>query len=74
MAAAVPIPIARKSRDKFTVAEVCDDLQIAQSTFYEWRTKGTGPRCLKSAAVSSPASTAATWHQSPIGAPMFVKR
>ena len=22
-------------------------LQIAQSTFYEWRTKGTGPRCIK---------------------------
>jgi len=27
--------------------EVCEDLQIAQSTFYEWRTKGTGPRCIK---------------------------
>jgi predicted DNA-binding transcriptional regulator AlpA len=35
------------SRDKLTVAEVCDELQIAQSTFYEWRTKGTGPRCIK---------------------------
>ena len=34
-------------RDKLTVNEVCDDLQIAQSTFYEWRTKGTGPRCIK---------------------------
>lgn len=34
-------------RDKLTVAEVCEDLQIAQSTFYEWRTKGTGPRCKK---------------------------
>jgi predicted DNA-binding transcriptional regulator AlpA len=22
-------------------------LQVAQSTFYEWRTKGTGPRCFK---------------------------
>src|SRR5215472_676714 len=43
MATAAPIPVARKSRDKFTVADVCDDLQIAQSTFYEWRTKGTGP-------------------------------
>ena len=37
----------RGSRDKLTVGEVCDDLQIAQSTFYEWRTKGTGPRCIK---------------------------
>ena len=34
-------------RDKLTVGEVCADLQIAQSTFYEWRTKGTGPRCIK---------------------------
>ena len=34
-------------RDLLTVAEVCGELQIAQSTFYEWRTKGTGPRCIK---------------------------
>lgn len=34
-------------RDKLTVAEVCDELQVALSTFYEWRTKGTGPRCIK---------------------------
>ncbi len=47
MAAAALIPLTRKSRDKLTVAEVCEDLQIAQSTFYEWRTKGTGPRCIK---------------------------
>jgi predicted DNA-binding transcriptional regulator AlpA len=47
MATAAPTPLTRKSRDKLTVAEVCDDLQIAQSTFYEWRTKGTGPRCIK---------------------------
>jgi predicted DNA-binding transcriptional regulator AlpA len=37
-----PVP-----RDKLTVAEVCAELQIAQSTFYEWRTKGTAPRCIK---------------------------
>lgn len=47
MATAALIPLTRKSRDKLTVAEVCEDLQIAQSTFYEWRTKGTGPRCIK---------------------------
>jgi predicted DNA-binding transcriptional regulator AlpA len=47
MASAAPTPLTHKSRDKLTVAEVCDDLQIAQSTFYEWRTKGTGPRCIK---------------------------
>src|SRR6266568_9519527 len=47
MATAALIPLARKSRDKLTVAEVCEDLQVAQNTFYEWRTKGTGPRCIK---------------------------
>ncbi len=31
----------------FVRGEVCEDVQIAQSTFYEWRTKGTGPRCIK---------------------------
>jgi predicted DNA-binding transcriptional regulator AlpA len=36
-----------RSRDLLTVAEVCGELQIAQSTFDEWRTKGTGPRCIK---------------------------
>lgn len=34
-------------RDLLSVGEVCDELQIAQSTFYEWRAKGTGPRCIK---------------------------
>lgn len=36
-----------RPRDKLTVGEVCAELQIAQSTFYEWRTKGTAPRCIK---------------------------
>ncbi len=36
-----------RPRDLLTVAEVCNELQIAQSTFYEWRTKCTGPRCIK---------------------------
>jgi predicted DNA-binding transcriptional regulator AlpA len=35
------------SRDKLTVSEVCTELQIAASTFYEWRTKRCGPRCIK---------------------------
>jgi predicted DNA-binding transcriptional regulator AlpA len=33
--------------DKLTVSEVCAELRIAQSTFYDWRTKGSGPRCIK---------------------------
>jgi predicted DNA-binding transcriptional regulator AlpA len=35
------------SRTRLTVAQVCDDLGISRSTFYEWRAKGTGPRCIK---------------------------
>jgi predicted DNA-binding transcriptional regulator AlpA len=35
------------SREKLTVPQVLDELQIAESTFYEWRRKGTGPRCVK---------------------------
>jgi predicted DNA-binding transcriptional regulator AlpA len=30
-----------------TVGEVCAELQVAASTFYEWRMKRTGPRCIK---------------------------
>ena len=44
---AVAPPGKAAQRDKLTVAEVCAELQIAQSTFYEWRVKGTSPRCIK---------------------------
>jgi excisionase family DNA binding protein len=30
-----------------TVTEVCQELGIARSTFYDWKTKGSGPRCYK---------------------------
>jgi predicted DNA-binding transcriptional regulator AlpA len=40
-------PIAVHPRGKLTVSQVCEELQIAQSTFYDWRAKGTGPRCIK---------------------------
>lgn len=32
---------------KLTVAEVCAELGVAKSTFYDWRTKGTAPRCMR---------------------------
>jgi excisionase family DNA binding protein len=38
---------AISSRERLTVAEVCADLGVSRSTFYEWRVKGTGPRCIK---------------------------
>lgn len=34
-------------RRRLTIADVCDDLGISRSTFYEWRAKGRGPRCIK---------------------------
>jgi len=33
-------------RGELTVAEVCADLGISRRTFYEWRAKGTAPRCI----------------------------
>jgi predicted site-specific integrase-resolvase len=30
-----------------TAGEVCAELQIAQSTIYEWRIKGTGLGCIE---------------------------
>lgn len=41
---AVPI---RTIDDKLTLAELCDELQVARSTFYDWRAKGHAPRCIK---------------------------
>ncbi|WP_433250387.1 helix-turn-helix transcriptional regulator [Streptosporangium sp. CA-135522] len=30
-----------------TVDQICKDLKIARSTFYDWRSKGRAPQCLK---------------------------
>jgi len=32
---------------RLTLAEVCADLGISRSTFYDWRVKGRAPRCLR---------------------------
>lgn len=36
-----------RNRSSLTVTELCTELDIARSTFYEWRTKGTAPRCIR---------------------------
>lgn len=36
-----------RDRDKLTIREVCADLGISRSTFYDWRAKGRAPRCIK---------------------------
>ncbi|MFI7691629.1 helix-turn-helix transcriptional regulator [Nonomuraea sp. NPDC049655] len=35
-----------RTDEKLTVAEVCAELKIARSTFYDWRVKKQGPRCI----------------------------
>jgi predicted DNA-binding transcriptional regulator AlpA len=30
-----------------TLAEVCDELGVARSTFNDWRAKGRAPKCVK---------------------------
>lgn len=37
---------AERSRDKLTLAEVCAELGISRSTFYDWRAKRRAPRCI----------------------------
>jgi excisionase family DNA binding protein len=33
--------------DRLTIAQLCMELGISRSTFYEWRAKGRAPRCIK---------------------------
>lgn len=33
--------------EHLTVDELCAELGVARSTFYDWRAKGRAPRCLK---------------------------
>lgn len=35
------------ARRMLTLPEVCDELHISRSTFYDWRAKGRAPRCIK---------------------------
>ncbi|MGW6398917.1 helix-turn-helix transcriptional regulator [Streptomyces sp. NPDC055134] len=35
------------SRAMLTLAEVCTELKISRSTFYDWRAKRRAPRCIK---------------------------
>jgi excisionase family DNA binding protein len=35
------------ARARLTVQDLCVELGISRSTFYEWRAKGRAPRCIK---------------------------
>jgi len=39
--------VTTKSRKHMTIAEFCNELDVARSTFYDWRAKGRAPRCIK---------------------------
>src|SRR5262249_57629076 len=39
-------PSSRGPEEKLTIAEVCAELKISKSTFYDWRAKRRGPRCI----------------------------
>ena len=42
------VPSPRRDPDeKLTLAEVCAELRIERSTFYDWRAKGRAPACSK---------------------------
>ena len=35
------------SRTHLTIPQVCAELNVSRSTFYDWRAKGKAPRCIK---------------------------
>jgi excisionase family DNA binding protein len=35
------------NRSQLTIAQLCEELHVSRSTFYEWRAKGKAPRCIK---------------------------
>lgn len=37
----------RAPRGHLTVDDICTDLGVSRRTFYEWRAKGTAPKCRK---------------------------
>jgi excisionase family DNA binding protein len=39
--------VTRRTTSYLTIAELCKELDISPSTFYEWRAKGRAPRCIK---------------------------
>jgi excisionase family DNA binding protein len=40
-------PAELSPNEKLTVRELCAELKVSRSTFYDWRQKGRGPRCIR---------------------------
>jgi excisionase family DNA binding protein len=47
MAAINSIRPLSAGRTQLTIADVCAELNVSRSTFYDWRAKGKAPRCIK---------------------------
>ncbi|MFE9426230.1 helix-turn-helix transcriptional regulator [Kitasatospora sp. NPDC006697] len=41
------MPKSSAARSMLTVPELCEELEISRSTFYDWRQKHRAPRCIK---------------------------
>jgi predicted DNA-binding transcriptional regulator AlpA len=39
--------MSTSKRTHLTIADLCSELGVARSTFYDWRAKGRAPRCIK---------------------------
>lgn len=39
--------VVRTVCEQLTVDQLCEELQIARSTFYQWRQVGKAPRCVR---------------------------
>jgi excisionase family DNA binding protein len=39
--------VVRTVCEQLTVDQLCEELQIARSTFYQWRQVGQAPRCVR---------------------------
>jgi hypothetical protein len=46
--------------ENLTISELCAELKVSRSTFYEGRQKRRGPRCIRLSTATC-ASAAATW-------------
>lgn len=43
-----PVRLPSASRLQLTIAEVCAELNVSRSTFYDWRAKGKASACERS--------------------------
>lgn len=41
------VTVARTVVEQLTVDQLCEELQVARSTFYQWRQVGKAPRCVR---------------------------